>query len=243
MTDPDHAVSDQRVQRQVRNATEPILQVYYRYIFGDWFLAEHIDPGDRVLDVGTGAGRSLLQTSDLTDDIYGVDLSPEAASVATALFGDRGGQFAVADGGRLPFRDGTFDVVQAAGFLPHFSDVSPYIEEFARVLRPGGRAVFNVKNEDTFVRHKLKPFHESRSLSRVVEAADAAGFEVVAVEPTFVMSRKQKMLVFSQRMPMALRWAGLVVSIFINAVARRIPRVRDGAALYWVLAEKRADPA
>ena len=46
----------------------------------------------------------------------------------------------VADAGRLPFPDGSFDVVAFSSVLHHIPDFTPAVREAYRVLRPGGRA-------------------------------------------------------------------------------------------------------
>jgi ubiquinone/menaquinone biosynthesis C-methylase UbiE len=91
----------------------------------------------RVLDVGTGTGQAAFVLADRFPDagIDAVDVSP--AMIAAAREKDAGGRvtFAVADAGRLPFADGTFDL--ALALL-----VMPYPEELLRVLAPGGWAAF-----------------------------------------------------------------------------------------------------
>jgi len=45
---------------------------------------------------------------------------------------------------RMPFRDGTFDVVFHQGLMEHFRDPSPLLSENHRVLRQGGHALVDV---------------------------------------------------------------------------------------------------
>jgi SAM-dependent methyltransferase len=93
-------------------------------------------PG-RVLDVGTGTGQAagILQTRFPDAQIDGVDASPQMIELARAKPELSRISFAVADGGRLPFADGTFDL--AVSLL-----VQPFENELHRVLAPGGWALF-----------------------------------------------------------------------------------------------------
>ena len=91
----------------------------------------------RVLDVGTGTGQAaaLLAERYADAEIDAVDASPAMIERARAKPELSRIRFAVADGGRLPFADGTFDL--AVSLL-----VQPFEHELHRVLAPGGWAVF-----------------------------------------------------------------------------------------------------
>ena len=59
--------------------------------------------------------------------------------------------FATADGERLPFRDASFDLVLCDHGALSFADPHVAVPEAARVLRPGGRLVFNHSSPFHFV--------------------------------------------------------------------------------------------
>jgi ubiquinone/menaquinone biosynthesis C-methylase UbiE len=94
----------------------------------------------RALDLGTGTGDGALALARRFPEaeVVGADLA--AAMVAEARRKtppdlDSRVRFEVADAARLPFRDGEFDLVAMNNMIPFF-------DELARVLAPGGRAVF-----------------------------------------------------------------------------------------------------
>jgi len=91
----------------------------------------------RVLDVGTGTGQAagILVRRYPGAQIDAVDASAQMIELARAKPELRGVRFAVADGGRLPFPDASFDL--AVSLL-----VQPFEGELHRVLAPGGWALF-----------------------------------------------------------------------------------------------------
>jgi SAM-dependent methyltransferase len=99
--------------------------------------------GRRVLDYGCGHGMMAVVLARRGARVTAFDLSggyiAEAKERARQNHIDI--DFAVADGERLPFADGSFDCIWGNGVLHHL-DLAGAALEIRRVLRPGGRAVF-----------------------------------------------------------------------------------------------------
>ena len=91
----------------------------------------------RVLDVGTGTGQAagLLAHRYPAAQIDAVDVSAAMIERARGKSELSSVRFAVADGGRLPFADASFDL--AVSLL-----VQPFESELKRVLARGGWALF-----------------------------------------------------------------------------------------------------
>ena len=103
-------------------------------------------PGQRVLDVGCGVGMYTAAFLRQTPHVFGVEVERERALEAR----ERAAGVTQAVGERLPFPDGTFDVVFSHEVLEHVTDDRACVAEMVRVTRPGGRLVVFVPNRRYF---------------------------------------------------------------------------------------------
>jgi SAM-dependent methyltransferase len=100
-----------------------------------------LSPPRRALDLGTGTGRAavLIARQFPEAEVTGVDFAramvDEARRKLPPELADRV-SFAQADAARLPYGDGAFDLVALANMIPFF-------DELARVVAPGGAALFS----------------------------------------------------------------------------------------------------
>jgi ubiquinone/menaquinone biosynthesis C-methylase UbiE len=100
-----------------------------------------LSPVDAVLDVATGTGLVLRAIRDrgFGGDVAGVDLSPLMVEEARRHLPDA--NLSVGDATRLPFPNDSFDLVTCVTGLQLFAHPEIAIAEWARVLRPDGRAI------------------------------------------------------------------------------------------------------
>jgi SAM-dependent methyltransferase len=113
-----------------------------------------VGAGTRLLDVGCGMGRHSFEALRRGADVVAADLDREALAAVETMAGAMAAEGEApptasftavsADARRLPFADGSFDRVIASETLEHIREDSTAMEEIARVLRPGGRAVVTV---------------------------------------------------------------------------------------------------
>lgn len=110
--------------------------------------------GDRLLDLGCGAGRhtyeALRRGAEVValdrnvEDLRGVEEMVAALAEAGDIKPPSGPVTLEGDALALPFADGHFDRVIAAEILEHIPDDRAAIAEIARVTRPGGTVAVSV---------------------------------------------------------------------------------------------------
>ena len=125
---------------------------WQRHVAAYAAAAELLPPDSPVLDLGCGVGHSFTRLAPRTT--VGVDLSAEA------LRGQER-ETVVADMRALPFGSGHFASVLSVHSIEHVPDPERVLAEVARVLRPGGTAMFVTPNRLTFARPDeiIDPYH------------------------------------------------------------------------------------
>jgi SAM-dependent methyltransferase len=111
-------------------------------------VREHVDlEGKRILDIGCGVGAFVRRLREYSDKVYGTDVDRE--SVVRGV--EEVPNLALAVGEKMPFRDGTFDVILLHEVLEHVDNDLETLREANRLLAPGGRVVI-------FCPNRLYPF-------------------------------------------------------------------------------------
>jgi len=113
-----------------------------------------LEPGDRVIDMGCGAGRHAFEMYRRGADVIAFDQDADELSAVSDLFAAMRDAGEVPDGAEadvkqgdalsLPFADGEFDRVVASEVLEHIPEDESAIAELVRVLRPGGTMAVTV---------------------------------------------------------------------------------------------------
>ncbi|MGQ0535348.1 MAG: class I SAM-dependent methyltransferase [Methanobacteriota archaeon] len=138
-----------------------------------------------VLDYGCGPGSDVLGFAlhGRARRVIGMDVSRKALDRARwrcALHGIGAPKVRlveIRDGdARIPLRDGTVDHVHCGGVLHHTSNPEAILEEFARVLRPGGTARIMVYNRDSVFFHLLVAYEAMIRDARYAELSVEAAF-------------------------------------------------------------------
>lgn len=134
--------------------------------------AAHAPAGRRLLDIGCGTGGSSLVMS-RHGQVVGLDRARRSFQLSL----DRPYRHrVVGTAERLPFGEGSFDVVAALDVLEHLDDDIAGAAEIRRVLVPGGAAVIFVPawqilwgKNDEFSHHRRR--YRRGTLRRAVEGA------------------------------------------------------------------------
>ena len=108
------------------------------------FSLGRLEPGERVLDLGCGAGTDLLVAAAMVGEAgsaTGIDMTPEMLAKAKRAADEMGIEVTLVEGEieRLPFEDGSFDVIISNGVIDLIPDKDAVFSEIHRVLAPGGR--------------------------------------------------------------------------------------------------------
>jgi SAM-dependent methyltransferase len=109
-----------------------------------WQLGR-LDRGERVLDLGSGAGTDSLIAAQMVGEqgrVVGIDMTAEMLAKARAAAAEAGVgnvEFVEGEAEQLPFADASFDVVISNGVIDLIPDKDAVYAELHRVLAPGGR--------------------------------------------------------------------------------------------------------
>jgi malonyl-CoA O-methyltransferase len=179
--------------------------------------------GLAALDLGCGTGRHALWMAENGAVVTAVDFSPGMMEKARAKPGAGRVRFLVHDlHERLPFPDGSFDVVVSGLVLEHLHDLGPFFAEARRVLRPGGRALVSGMHPAMFLRgvwarftdpatgEKVHPGSVEHSIGDAVMAAVRAGFALAAID------ERAPDAAFAARCPRAERYVGWPMLIVLS---------------------------
>ncbi|OGF58700.1 MAG: hypothetical protein A2Y62_12965 [Candidatus Fischerbacteria bacterium RBG_13_37_8] len=152
----------------------------------------YLASGWKILDIG--CGRSLF-----TEISEKWPFAIYAGDIEHALLAARKNEYPqvkwlVMDASRLPFKDNSFDAIFAGEIIEHMTDSDKALEEWKRILRPNGIAIFTTPNRDRFsnVVNKLeRPFSPDHfrefSLRELEEEfLPACGFKVEKAAGTYL---------------------------------------------------------
>jgi len=131
-----------------------------------------VQPGERILDVGCGAGQLAAEIATLVGPagrVEGVDISEAMLAAARDRCRDQpfGSwiHFGQADATDLPFPDGYFDGVLSHMVYEYVPSIDRALTELRRVLRGGGRALIVDHDSDSLVWHSSDRDRMERVLS------------------------------------------------------------------------------
>ncbi len=146
-----------------------------------FFKLASIQPGERVLDLGCGAGDSTFDSARRVGEqgeVLGIDTSPEFIALARRKALEAGvgnARFEVMDACSLDLPDSYWDVVIGHLSITEFSDPRAALAEIQRVLRPVGRVALSAWGE----------WSRSPWLAAGYEAAHS----VIAARPTAALAQ------------------------------------------------------
>jgi SAM-dependent methyltransferase len=101
------------------------------------------DPA-RVLDYGAGRGLHIPLWTEVfpRSELSLCDVSAVAIERCLEAYPDMSGRYRIIQDNRAGFEDSTFDVIVSVEVMEHVADLSAYLSDIHRLLRPGGVFVF-----------------------------------------------------------------------------------------------------
>jgi ubiquinone/menaquinone biosynthesis C-methylase UbiE len=128
-------------------------------------------PGDRVLELGCGNGKTAAWLSARPVELHAIDFSPEAVNLCREAVRQAGGKadIRLMDGRKLLYPDGHFDIVICIHYLAHLKpeDRKKAAKEAERVLKPaGGMLIFREFGTGDFRSGKGRQLPEKRTFER-----------------------------------------------------------------------------
>ena len=105
------------------------------------YLLPHLNPTDRLLDIGTGPGTIAADFAGRVAQVVAIDDALTAVDAADTLMLERGlgnVQVRLGDAYALDFADESFEVVHAHQVLQHLGEPVAALREMRRVCAPGG---------------------------------------------------------------------------------------------------------
>jgi 2-polyprenyl-3-methyl-5-hydroxy-6-metoxy-1,4-benzoquinol methylase len=108
---------------------------------------KYCSANDKILDLacGTGFGTDLLAAA-TTNTVIGGDIADIAITECNIQWQRPNLKFHVIDGTKLPFNNSSFDVVVSFETIEHTVSYNKMLEEFSRILKPGGIAIISTPN-------------------------------------------------------------------------------------------------
>lgn len=121
-------------------------------------------PGERVLDVGCGAGQLTAQIAAAGAEVIGIDSSPEMIAAARAAFPEI--NFVLADAAEFSFAE-AFDAVFSNAALHWVERAEDAVICMSQALKPGGRFVVEFGGKGNIARIASALEQAAREVSRV----------------------------------------------------------------------------
>lgn len=145
-------------------------------------------PGEHILEIGFGHGRTLALLADAAPGVtvHGVDASPDMVRAATRhnrlLVAAGRVELRQGDSSRLPYPDATFHKTLAVHTVYFWNEPLAHLAEVRRTLRPDGAFVlgFHPRTED-MVRDFPPPTYRFHSGDDILELLHEAGFDEVSL--------------------------------------------------------------
>lgn len=158
---------------QFHNHPSPLVRYIERKRIRRIFALLAPRPGDRVLEIGCGAGHLLAQVPSARG--FGIDLAESLLAKAARRLTKRG-TLVQGDAENLPFRNGAWERVYCSEVLEHLPSPAAALGEMRRIVAREGVAVVSVPNERLI--NVFKALLRKSGLYRLLLSARAGDYQM-----------------------------------------------------------------
>jgi len=156
-----------------------------------------LNPGNTVLDIGTGTGVFLPYLLKMIGDsgqIVAMDIAEKMLLQARRKSIKGNIHFLCADVEDIPLRSDTCEVVVCYSSFPHFQDKAKSLREIRRVLKKGGRIFIchtSSRNHINQIHMNIPTLHcdtlpDSQEMQRLMQTAGFTGIKVEDEEESYL---------------------------------------------------------
>lgn len=149
----------------------------------DELMLKFIIPGSVVLEIGPGAGRWTEVLRPLCDRLFLAEISEKALAVCRERFGEHSNvEYHLIEDDSLEFiSDNEVDDIWSYDVFVHINprDTERYIEDFRRILRPGGYALIHHPGSYESARDRTKSYRSYVDGSLVAHLVNKHGLELI----------------------------------------------------------------
>lgn len=153
---------------------------------GEQNTSEHLL---RALEIGCGLGNFLLEARDAGLDIYGIDVSANAVTIANEILGENRARAVPPE--ELDIDEESQDIVVLADVIEHVRNPAQYMGKINRLIKPGGSVFIATPSLDSvsarlmgryWVDYKTEHlfYFNKKTITRLLEQA---GFTNIAISP------------------------------------------------------------
>ncbi|OGP79267.1 MAG: hypothetical protein A2V86_08535 [Deltaproteobacteria bacterium RBG_16_49_23] len=110
-------------------------------------ILNNVRGGGSLIDIGCGTGEFIVQLKDRFNTLVGIDTSSHAIEFTTRRIGkDHKILLECGELDSLRFQAERFDACLCLDVLEHIKDLSPFLQEIYRILKPGAEMIVTVPN-------------------------------------------------------------------------------------------------
>lgn len=150
---------------------EQVFRVANRYYWAGDYCA-----GKDVIEIACGSGPGLGYLAGTARSLKAGDISPEILEIARQHYGERI-PLDVVDGQKMPYADNSADSILIFEALYYIADLTQFMREVKRVLRPGGSFLVSTANKDLVDFQPSPHSHRYLGVAELTEICRQHGFQ------------------------------------------------------------------